>query len=189
MAPDAARRRGGQPRPSACVPFGTPECAAALFSSSLGSSCGRGRQGKGRRAGAGEDGAREGGKRRAPGFHHANARAGFISTRAPELGANARLPRAARSGPPPAPPQLPLPHPRSRRSHGSLPPLPPGQKNVFFCIARPQVPARRTAARLKEPSAPRAAEARRRSRRAPSAQSRGWGSGEVGGLGKEEGFC
>lgn len=137
MAPDAARRQGGQPRPSACVSGRTPECAA-LFSSSLGS--GRGRKGKGRRAGAGEDSAREGAKRQARGFHHSNALAGFISTRAPELGANARLPRAARSGPPPAPAQLPLPHPRSRRSHGSLPPLPRGQKNVFFCIARLAAP-------------------------------------------------
>lgn len=137
MAPDAARRQGGQPRPSACVSGPTPKCAA-LFSSSLGS--GRGRKGKGRRAGAGEDSAREGAKRQARGFHHSNALAGFISTRAPELGANARLPRAARSGPPPAPAQLPLPHPRSRRSHGSLPPLPRGQKNVFFCIARLAAP-------------------------------------------------
>lgn len=71
-------------------------------------------------------------------FHHANGRVGFISayTRAPGQAGNAWFLEA---GPPPAPTQLPLPHPpplgRIQRCA-----LPPDPRNVLFCTALDAAP-------------------------------------------------
>lgn len=77
----------------------------------------------------------------------------------PGLEGNARLPRTAQGGPPPAPAQLPLPHPFSGRSHGSLP-SPLGRRTCFSAQRgpRPQVPSLRTT-RVKGRSATRVVEA------------------------------